>query len=61
MENFPENAITIAGNGLGDQMVLIREGATFKPNVYLWLHETGKLEELVSSFHAIRMVIETWF
>ncbi|WP_420390553.1 hypothetical protein [Marinobacter sp.] len=32
--NFSENAITIAGNGFVDQMVLIREGASFKPNVY---------------------------
>lgn len=52
--NFPDNAIAIAGNGLGDQMVLIRDGASFKPNVYIWLHETGQLQELASSFHAIQ-------
>lgn len=52
--NFPENAIAIAGNGLGDQMVLVREGSSIKPNVYLWLHETGELQELAGSFNAIQ-------
>ena len=47
--NFPENAIAIAGNGLGDQMVLVREEASFKSTVYLWLHETGELRELAAS------------
>jgi cell wall assembly regulator SMI1 len=52
--NFPENAIAIAGNGLGDQMVLLQQGASIKPNVYLWQHETGELQELAESFNEIQ-------
>jgi len=51
--NFPENAIAIAGNGLGDQMVFFRDRGTFKNVVYLWLHETGEIKELASSFNEI--------
>lgn len=51
--NFPENAITIAGNGLGDQMVFIKESGRFLDTVYLWLHETGELQQLAASFNGI--------
>lgn len=52
-DNFPENAITIAGNGLGDQMVFLKEGKSFSGTVYLWLHETGEIQKLASSFNEI--------
>lgn len=52
--SFPENAIAIAGNGAGDQMVLVKEGASFEPAVYLWLHETGELLELAATFDDIQ-------
>lgn len=51
--NFPENAIAIAGNGLGDQMVFIKESGQYQSTVYLWLHETGELQELAASFSEI--------
>lgn len=51
--NFPEEAVAIAGNGLGDQMVFIKESGQFQNKVYLWLHETGKLQELAGTFNEI--------
>ena len=51
--NFPENAIAIAGNGWGDQMVLLKDGEAFGEKVFLWLHETGELLELAESFSEI--------
>ncbi|WP_419812814.1 SMI1/KNR4 family protein [Bacterioplanoides sp.] len=51
--NFPNEALAIANNGLGDQMVFIRESGQFKNTVYLWLHETGELQELATTFNAI--------
>lgn len=51
--NFPENAITIAGNGLGDQMVFLKKGDSFGGTVYLWLHESGEIQQLAGSFSEI--------
>ena len=51
--NFPDNAVAIASNGLGDQMVFIKESGQFLNNVFLWLHETGKLQELAATFNEI--------
>ena len=54
--NFPHNALAIAGNGLGDQMVLLKESEHFKPEVYIWCHETGELHFLASSFAKIEQL-----
>lgn len=51
--NFPDNAVAIASNGLGDQMVFIKEYGQFLSNVFLWLHETGELQELAATFNEI--------
>ena len=51
--NFPDNAVAIASNGLGDQMVFIKESGQFLSNVFLWLHETGELQELAATFNEI--------
>ena len=51
--NFPEEAVAIASNGLGDQMVLIKENGQFQSKVYLWLHESGELQELAATFNKI--------
>tara|TARA_R110002072_G_scaffold219679_1_gene377285 strand:+ start:911 stop:1303 length:393 start_codon:yes stop_codon:yes gene_type:complete len=51
--NFPENAVAIASNGLGDQMVFIKESDQFQNIVFLWLHETGELHELAATFNEI--------
>ncbi len=52
--NFPENAIALASNGCGDQMVFLRESGSFLNTVYLWLHETGEIQELAASFNEIK-------
>ena len=52
--NFPQNAISIASNGLGDQMVFLKEEGIYKDTVYLWLHETGEIKELAESFLEIQ-------
>ncbi|MFC3151919.1 SMI1/KNR4 family protein [Litoribrevibacter euphylliae] len=51
--NFLENALSIAGNGLGDQMVFIKESGEYQSTLYLWLHETGELQVLAASFSEI--------
>lgn len=48
--NFPEGALAIAGNGGGDQLVLLKQGASFAPTVYVWSHETGELEKIADDF-----------
>jgi len=50
---FPQNALAIAGNGCGDQMVFLKENGQFLNTVYLWLHETGEIQELAESFNEI--------
>jgi hypothetical protein len=52
--HFPEHAVAIASNGLGDQMVFIKESGQFLNKVFLWLHETGELQELAATFYEIR-------
>lgn len=51
--SFPENALSIAGNGLGDQMVFIKKSGEYQSTLYLWLHETGELQVLAASFSEI--------
>ena len=50
---FPEEAVAIANNGLGDQMVFIKESGQFLNSVFLWLHETGELQKLAETFNDI--------
>ena len=47
---FPEGALAIAGNGSGDQLVFLREGASFTPTVYVWSHETGAIAKVADDF-----------
>jgi hypothetical protein len=47
---FPENAVAIANNGFGDQMVFLKTGKQFEPTVYFWSHETGELTRLANDF-----------
>ncbi len=51
---FPENAVAIAGNGAGDQLVLLRQNGVFTPEVYAWLHESGELEKVADDFSLIK-------
>lgn len=52
--NFPEGALAIAGNGGGDQLVLLKQGASFAPTVYAWSHETGQLEKVADDFSELK-------
>lgn len=48
-ENFPRNAIAIARNDCGDQLILlpIKPGSTtFGDTIYIWQHE-GEAEDIV--------------
>jgi hypothetical protein len=47
---FPEGAVAIAGNGSGDRLVFLRQGAVFGPAVFVWSHETGEVREVASDF-----------
>ncbi|HEO99416.1 MAG: SMI1/KNR4 family protein [Campylobacterales bacterium] len=48
--NFPSNAIAIANNGCGDQMVFLNENGTLRNTVYFWSHETGELLPIADDF-----------
>ncbi len=52
--NFPSNAVAIASNGLGDQMVFLKQSNSFLNVVYIWLHKTGELKQLASKFNEIK-------
>ncbi|UUX95558.1 SMI1/KNR4 family protein [Aquabacterium sp. J223] len=47
---FPPNAVAIAGNGSGDQLVFVRHGSEFEAAVHLWSHETGSLVKVANDF-----------
>lgn len=47
---FPRNAVAIATNGTGDQLVLLREGENLRETIYYWSHETGAIESVASNF-----------
>jgi hypothetical protein len=47
---FPENAVAIATNGTGDQLVLLREGEALTEAIYYWSHETGVIKPVAGSF-----------
>jgi hypothetical protein len=47
---FPANAVAIADNGSGDQLVFLRAGNRFEPAVYIWAHETGDLNKVAEDF-----------
>ncbi len=47
--NFPLKGIAIAGNGCGDQLILIPlddDKEKLSETVYFWYHETGALERV---------------
>ncbi len=49
-DGFPENAVAVAKNGFGDQMVFLKTGDVFGPDVYFWSHETRELSKLADDF-----------
>ena len=48
--SFPKQGLAIAGNGSGDQLVLLRDGDVFAEAVYHWSHETGALTKVAEAF-----------
>ena len=53
---WPKGAMSIARNGVGDALLFLKEGEQFRPEVYVWWHETGALEKVASDFGAVRGV-----
>jgi len=48
--NFPNNALAIAGNGCGDQLVLIKQSNSYTDSIYIWSHETGEFDKVANDF-----------
>ena len=48
--NFPSNAVAIAGNGCGDQLVLLKQNSTYGNSIYIWSHETGEVDKVANDF-----------
>jgi hypothetical protein len=49
-ERFPRQALAIAHNGEGDQLIFLRSGERFAPAVYCWSHESGELTRVAEDF-----------
>jgi len=47
---WPENALAIASNGTGDQLILLKNERQYESGVYLCLHETGELVTVAEVF-----------
>lgn len=43
------DTLSIATNGCGDHLVLMKQGDSYLPEVYRWDHETGELSYCASS------------
>lgn len=54
LPGFPQDALAIASNGAGDQLVLLKRGAAFDPAVYAWSHETAALVKVANEFSSLR-------
>jgi hypothetical protein len=51
---FPEGALAIAGNGSGDQLIFLKDGASFSAAVYAWSHETGAIAKVADDFSLLK-------
>lgn len=49
-ERFPRQALAIANNGEGDQLLFLRSNDKFEAAVYCWSHETGELSKVADDF-----------
>jgi hypothetical protein len=51
-QEFPKNAIAIASDGYGNQVVLLHNGdGTLKEDIFLWNHETGETNKIANSIN----------
>jgi hypothetical protein len=48
--SWPKRAIGIARNGVGDALVLLRDGEEIQSAIHAWWHETGQLEFVANDF-----------
>jgi len=51
---FPQDALAIAENGSGDQLVMLRDGTRFGPAIHRWAHESGLLTRVADDFSQLR-------
>lgn len=52
--DFPLNAIAIAGNGCGDQLILLSgNNEKLSEYIYLWHHETGDYEQAAENINEL--------
>ena len=51
--NFPNNALAIAGNGCGDQLVVLKQSNNYSNSIYIWSHETGELDKVANDFNEL--------
>jgi hypothetical protein len=49
-ERFPYQALAIANNGEGDQLLFLRSDDRFEAAVYCWSHATGELTKVAEDF-----------
>src|SRR5690554_7634372 len=53
--NFPANALAIAGNGCGDQLVLLKQNSNYGNTIYIWSHETGEVDKVAKDRKSTRL------
>jgi len=49
-ERFPRQALAIANNGEGDQLLFLRSDDRYGPAVYCWSHQSGELTKVAEDF-----------
>ena len=47
---FPSGAVSLGGNGEGDQLVLLADGQGLSPAVFIWRHETCESVRVADDF-----------
>ena len=58
-KGFPESAIAIAGNGLGDQLIFSKtkeDPSILDESIYMWSHETREVTKIADDFKEIEPV-----
>ena len=50
---FPSGAVALASNGEGDQLVFLADGRALASAVFVWRHETCKLDRVADDFSSL--------
>jgi len=56
-EVFPPGGVAIASNGMGDELVFLpdpQRAGLLQPNVFMWSHETGEIDEVAKDFGELK-------